>query len=159
MLLRKGKIKIGIWLLVLLVPLNAYSWGENSKLLKAAGEGDTAKVQAWLDKGANVNAKDKKGGTALMWAASRYLPHPTIVQALLDKGADVNAKGKDGRTALMVAAMAGHPTTVQALLDKGANVNAKKNNGDTALALAGKKKHTKVVELLKLWGSGSIPRS
>ncbi|NIP13689.1 MAG: TonB family protein, partial [Pseudomonas stutzeri] len=41
----------------------------SQELIQAAKKGDVAAVQALLEKGANVNAKDKGGWTALMWAA------------------------------------------------------------------------------------------
>ena len=47
-------------------------------------------VQALIDKGADVNAKDKKGATALMLASQKG--YKEIVQLLITKGADVNAK-------------------------------------------------------------------
>jgi serine/threonine-protein phosphatase 6 regulatory ankyrin repeat subunit B len=43
-----------------------------------------------LAAGADVNAKDKDGVTALMWASQGG--HITVVQALLAAKADVNAK-------------------------------------------------------------------
>ena len=43
-----------------------------------------------LSKGADVNAKDQSGYTALSWASSGG--HSEIVRLLFQKGADVNAK-------------------------------------------------------------------
>jgi ankyrin repeat protein len=64
-------------------------------------------VQALLAKGADINAKEKKGGTTALMVASLE-GHLDIVQALLAKGADVNAKASDGTTALDAAAQGGH---------------------------------------------------
>jgi ankyrin repeat protein/tRNA A-37 threonylcarbamoyl transferase component Bud32 len=58
-------------------------------------------VKLLLDKGADVNAKDREGRTALMWAASSG--NVDIVKILLDAGADISAKNEDGETALMLA--------------------------------------------------------
>ena len=60
-------------------------------------------VSALLRAGANVDAKDKKGRTALMYAAAMN-PNPKVAAALLDAGADVDERNKDGSTALMAAA-------------------------------------------------------
>jgi uncharacterized protein len=57
-----------------------------------------------LAHGAEVNAKDDVGWTALMGAS--YAGHLNLVQALLAKGAEVNAKANNGKTALMVASNA-----------------------------------------------------
>ena len=56
----------------------------------AAKRGDLAGVQAELDKGANVNAKNQNGATPLHRAA--WFGHKEIVELLIAKGADVNAK-------------------------------------------------------------------
>ena len=50
----------------------------------AVGEGHRAIVQALIDKGADVNAKDNDDWTALMWAAGNG--HTDIAGALIDKG-------------------------------------------------------------------------
>lgn len=115
-------------------------------LIGAAKRGDVAAVQALLAKGANVNAKDNYGDTALMEASAKG--HREVVQVLLDKGADVNAKTYRGHTALMPASNEGHREVVQALLDKGADVNAKDNDGWTALIYASSKGHHEVAQVL-----------
>jgi len=97
--------------------------GVNEDLWQAAERGDLPEVKSLIAKGAEVNAKDNKGGTALMVASLNG--HIEIVQALLGKGAEVNAKSNKGGTALMVASLNGHIEIVQALLSKGAEVNAK----------------------------------
>jgi ankyrin repeat protein len=74
-------------------------------------------VQALLDKGAEVNAKDKGGDTALMEAA--FKGHLPVLQALLDKGAEVNAKTKGGVTALDLASK-GHTEVANLLRRAGA---------------------------------------
>ena len=64
----------------------------------AAKSGDLAGVQAELDKGANVNAKDKNGLTPLHEAA--FYGQNEIAELLIAKGADVNAKDVYGATPL-----------------------------------------------------------
>ncbi len=85
-------------------------------MFNAVGSGDPAAVEALLAKGADVNAKDNSGLTALM-RASQFV-HLDVVQALLAKGADVNPKRNDGLTALMTASRLGRVDVVQALLDR-----------------------------------------
>jgi uncharacterized protein len=74
---------------------------QDEALTRAASEGDVRQVQALLDEGVDVNARDKAGGTALMRAS--VTGHADIVRRLLDKGVNVNSTNKDGRTALMLA--------------------------------------------------------
>ena len=92
--------------LVLLVPIPAYTQDLNSGLVEAAKNGEIERVQALLNAGADVNAKDNDGKTVLMWAldilGTNYAND--TVKALLAADADVNAKDNDGRTALMWAA-------------------------------------------------------
>ena len=64
-----------------------------------------ADVQAELDAGADVKARNKFGHTPLLYAAEHGTP--AIIQALLAAGADVMARTKFGSTALHSAALAG----------------------------------------------------
>jgi ankyrin repeat protein len=102
--------------------------------LNAAGRGDLAAVEALLAKGADVNAKDAFGMTAL--EAASETGHLDVVQALIDRGADVNAKDNGGLTALIRASLLGHLDVVQALIAKGADVNAKTTIGGLTALMA-----------------------
>ena len=106
---------------VLLVGLLIQSLGctqnPNPDLIRAARSRDIAAVRALLAKGADVNAKDKNGSTALMLVASRG--HTDALRALLAAGANVNAKDIGGGTALMGAVMYGHTAAAEALLAAG----------------------------------------
>jgi ankyrin repeat protein len=61
----------------------------------------TDTVKMLLAKGADVNAKDDYGYTALIWAA--YLDYSDIVQILLEHGAKVNIKNNHGESPLLLA--------------------------------------------------------
>jgi len=58
-------------------------------------------VKAMLDLGADVNAANRSGNTALYLAASRG--YTSVVQMLADKGANLNAKNNRGLTPLAAA--------------------------------------------------------
>lgn len=107
-------------LTVLMISYSVSHAGQSEALIDAAKRGDLRQVQHLLDRGADVNAKDRWGNTRLMSAS--FGGHTELVRFLLQKGADINAKTKDGSTALSHAASKGHLGTVQLLLEKGANV-------------------------------------
>ena len=87
-----------------------------------------------IDKGAQIDAKNGAGATALMAAASNG--SPAAVQFLLEKGADARVRTKLGETALGNAAGAGNAETVKLLLDRGADVNSRNGRGYSPLMLA-----------------------
>jgi ankyrin repeat protein len=71
-----------------------------------------------LAAGADVNATDEGGTTALMAASA--LGHGELVDLLLVAGADVNLKDAGGKSALARATLAGHGAIVAALKAAGA---------------------------------------
>ena len=63
--------------------------------------GDYKMVKYLIESGADINAKDKNGWTALMFAARNG--YDKIAQLLIKSGADIKAKDRDGKTALSLA--------------------------------------------------------
>ena len=94
-------------------------------------------MQLLIEKGSNVNAKNKIDETALMWAVHDLAK----MKLLIRNGADVNARAKSGNTPLLIAAVGhGKYETVKLLIDKGANalaVNERKENALIRAALFG----------------------
>jgi hypothetical protein len=91
-------------------------------------------IQLLLWAGADVNARDKSGRTALMLLGDNITSD--TVWDLINAGAKVNLRDNDGDTALIEAAACNNLEVVRALLDAGAKVNAKNNEGETALMQA-----------------------
>ena len=105
--------------------------------LELVETGTPQQIQAAIDRGEDVNARDKLlGWTALMYAA-RFNKNPEVITTLLKAGADVNAKDTDGWTALMWAAWKSQDLRViTTLLKAGADGKAESNEGKTAFDYA-----------------------
>ena len=94
--------------------------GTESPVADAAMRGDTGAVRALIAKGADVNAAQGDGMTALHWAASNR--DPGLARMLLDAGANVGAGTRIGHyTPIHVAAQAGAGEVVEILLGAGAD--------------------------------------
>ena len=100
----------------------------------AASNRDLAGVQAELDKGVDVDAKDEEGWTPLHLAA--YSDGKDIVGLLIAAGADVDARDEEGWPPLHLAAYSGGKDIVELLIAVGADVNAKNKHGETPLDYA-----------------------
>lgn len=88
-----------------------------SAMLSALPALDANKMRRLLDHGADVNAKDAAGRTALMWVAySDYVPAETV-KMLIDRGANVNARSSQNESALGFALQRGQTESVRLLLD------------------------------------------
>ena len=142
---------IGVVLVLIPSPNIATASDKNRALTQAGINGDVEKVISLLDSGADINARDQREWTPLLWAVSRG--QIDLVKLLLDKGADVNAKGEHGWTPLMEAANRGHSDAVKLLLKKRADVNLKHEYGWTALKIAKGKGNKEIVDLLKAHGA------
>jgi len=104
-------------------------------LMTAAGRGNIKVVNYLLAQGANPNAADKNGLTAL-YSASGSDYGASAAEALLKHGANVDATYLSGLTALHQAASQGAIKVIEVLLAHGAKVDAITNNGTTPLCLA-----------------------
>ena len=65
-------------------------------------------VRLLIERGADVNAVDRKTMTALLYAASADFGDPSMVELLLKRGANATAKTKEGLTALDLARKYNH---------------------------------------------------
>lgn len=105
-----------------------------SPIADAVERGETSNVPALLARGADVNASQVDGMTALHWAA--HLDDLDVAEALLQKGADVKAANRYGVTPLSPACTNGNGAMVELLLDAGADPNTALRGGETVLMTA-----------------------
>lgn len=145
-------------------------------LMKAAGSASPSIVSALIASGADVNAMDKYGDTALMNASyngdsvdelaytheinlndergdtpsilAAHKRDAQIVKTLIAAGADVNAKDGKGYTALMLSTDCDNYDCAKALIASGADVNAVDKRYSSALSWAESGGHTIVASIL-----------
>jgi len=107
---------------------------EGKTLHEAVVKGDKKLTNEFLKKDADVNAKDTKGVTPLVYAVAGG--YEEIVKMLIDGGADVNAMADDGRRALYISVARGELGIVKLLIKSNADVNLKDGHGSTVLHTA-----------------------
>ncbi|MGD1983848.1 MAG: ankyrin repeat domain-containing protein [Chromatiaceae bacterium] len=117
-------------------------------LYRAAGDGNTARVQALLDTGVDVNARTSDQSYALNRAA--VFNQVEMVRLLLERGADPNVQNSEGDTPLICATKyaGGEKATVQLLVDGGTDLTIRDKDGKTALDYAKAADQLDAVELL-----------
>lgn len=81
-------------------------------------EADPAVVRHLLEHGADINAQDDKGRSALLAVAERG--NAAVARVLLEKGADVALRNREGKTAWRLAAQRGDRTMMELLEKSGA---------------------------------------
>jgi ankyrin repeat protein len=119
----KSRPSIGLGALLLAAQL-AVTPPPTAPVADAAERNDGAEVRRLLESGADVNAPQGDGMTALHWAA--YNGNVDIAAVVLEAGADPMAPTRIGAyTPLHLAAQAGSEAVVEALLAAGANPNAR----------------------------------
>ncbi|WIA12109.1 hypothetical protein OEZ85_012183 [Tetradesmus obliquus] len=116
-------------------------------LMHAANNGHTAAVKALVDCGAEPEATDDNGYTALMVAV--FSDRSSAAEALVDGGAAVDAQDRAGRTALSYAAMYGSTDCIYLLAARGADVAHLDADGATPLELAEGSGRQSAVDALK----------
>jgi ankyrin repeat protein len=124
----------GIVLLVLALAVPAGLDAAGVPLADAAARGDLVAVRALLAKGADVNATQVDGTTALHTAVVN--DHLEIADALLQAGAKAAAGDRYGVMPLSLAAINGNAAMIGRLLDAGADPNTVDPSGETALMTA-----------------------
>ena len=94
---------------------------EGWDLHRVARENRVDIARALIDRGAEVDARNKYGATPLLRTASGN--SLDVSRLLIDRGAEVDARSKDGRTPLHDAALYNSLDVARLLLDRGANTD------------------------------------
>jgi ankyrin repeat protein len=136
-----------------LIDAGARVVSEERVVLRAARHGRLVEIaDVVLERGYDLQLRDRKGLTPLLWAAQNG--HVETVTWLLDQGVDINAKENYNMTALMLAARTGQGRCVQALVARGANMRCRDKEFNTALMWAAFNGHDDTVRCLAAAGAG-----
>lgn len=116
----------------------------------ATRSGDLSKVCNLLDAGADINALDVHGQTALMNAAHRG--DVELTQLLIQRGAELDHAAKYRLTALMLAVINNRTEVVRLLVAAGADRTIAGSKGSfacTPLQYAQESGQTEIAEILR----------
>jgi len=120
--------------LVIVVVSPARVHAAGSDVADAVMRGDQTGLRALLAAGADVNAPQTDGATALHWAV--YRGDAATADLLIEAGANVNAANRNGATPLSLASVNGDAAMLTLLLEAGADANESQPFGKTPLMLA-----------------------
>lgn len=105
----------------------------STALMHAAGRGSVAAMSALITAGADINARNRRGASALTWA----LADPAKVRLLMERGAALDVRTTEGRMPLHIAAQQpAVPEMLELLLANGANPNVPDTAGLTPMHIA-----------------------
>ena len=117
------------------------------ELWQVAEADDSDRVESLLANGAEINASNAQGMTALMRAAAGG--RVRMVRVLLKHGADPNSARNDKFTALMLAAFFGHQEVVRILVEHGGDTDATTRFGTSAQVWAASRTFKGIVQYLE----------
>ena len=116
-----------------------------ARLRNAAATDGVLVMKDLIEQGADLNAVDDHGETALHFCADRGMLDGVVY--LLELGANPNAADHDGITVLQAAVIAGHTDVCKILLDEGADPDHEDNDGDSPRSCASEDQSEKMEDL------------
>lgn len=116
------------------------------ELIEYAEQGNTELVEQLLQSGANINATNEQGRTAVM--AATYRNHVETVEALIQAGADINIRDHQRNNVFLYAGAEGMAEILQLAIEADADVTLTNRYGGTALIPASERGHVEIVRQL-----------
>ncbi|MGD2095837.1 MAG: ankyrin repeat domain-containing protein [Phycisphaerales bacterium] len=123
----------------------------NESLRQAVVWGNADQVRSLLSDGADINARDRIGGTPLHAAVQNR--HLELIELLIDEGADINAKNNTGQTPLHLAVDYSQQDIAELLIEKGADINITTNRRENALTMARRRRNSEMEQFLLQHGA------
>jgi ankyrin repeat protein len=146
-MLRLSALLAAAMLVLISVPLTAS--GETmskTPLHAAAAKDDVVQIRELVAGGAEVDARDGTGATALLVAT--HGNRIAAATALIESGADVNAKDNIEDSPYLYAGARGHLEILKLTLANGADLKSTNRYGGTALIPASERGHVETVRTL-----------
>ena len=138
---------LSTWLLLALPSLPLLAAEHTmTQLHKAAAAGDTAAIRALLAGGADIEARDASGATALLVAT--HANKVEAARALIEAGANVNAKDDIQDSPYLYAGARGHLDILKLTLAHGADLQSINRYGGTSLIPASERGLVEPVDTL-----------
>ena len=131
--------------LILLLIFANFTFAQ-SEVADRAMQRDIADVSRLLQDGADVNAGQSDGATALHWAA--YHNDVSLAELLLESGANPEVANRNGSTPLWLATNQGDSEMIETLLEGGADANEQLPLGRRPLMLAARSGRVEAVQVL-----------
>ena len=153
-------------------------WIDGTALHYACFYGHIFVAKYLIERGAEVNCRDKDGNLPIHYACQKGLldivkllaplygipRFPPLYLApyngnagkyLMERGSEVNIRNKYGDLPIHYACQNGHLDTVKFLINKGSDFTSTNNSGSTPLDIASRYGHTRVVDYLMQHGAGN----
>jgi len=130
-------------------------WRNGTALMFAAGNGCLEQVKYFVEKGAELDALDRDGATALGFCCTKA-EIPSIVAAMkemTEAGADPNIADAQGQTPLYVATVNNCQEFMKLLLNMGADQSLADSSGNWPLLMACQAANIDAIKLLMQYGA------
>ena len=144
-MLKSALLSTWLFLATLCSPLLAAD-NAMTELHKAAAANDTAAITALIAKGADIEARDASGATALLVAT--HANKVDTARTLIEAGANVNAKDGIEDSPYLYAGARGHLEILKMTLANGADLKSINRYGGTSLIPASERGLVETVDTL-----------
>jgi len=145
--INRAILELATKLIIAVNNINLKNNWKNIILINASMKGYKDIIKLILDTGADINARDQDGWTALIWSIIEG--HKDVTELLINRGADINTISLDSYAALIELAIQGHQDVVELISNYiNTDIHLTNNYGWTPLIWAVIEGHKDIIEIL-----------